>query len=72
MKFVQSCPCGADVRVEWAPHAINTREDERRVERAEARKLIDQFRTAHRPCLKRLDAAPPLPRTDQTNGDTDG
>jgi hypothetical protein len=58
MRLEQSCPCGSAIKVDWAPHAVNTRETERQAERNEARKLIDQWRTAHRPCLKRLE--PPV------------
>jgi hypothetical protein len=47
MKLIQSCPCGADIRVESEPgHSA---------ERADAQGYLSEWRAAHEPCLKRME-----------------
>lgn len=77
MKLHQTCPCGSEVQVDYAPGNPNLREAERQTERNEARKLIEQWRTAHRPCLKRLAESPapaefaPGPELDAHDDETE-
>lgn len=63
MRFQQTCPCGSEINAEYAPGNTGVRETERREERQEARKLIDQWRTAHRPCLRRIGETPAVELT---------
>lgn len=60
MRLEEKCPCGGGIEVHYGTGGISVisqRDLDR--EMSEARKHLDTWRRAHKPCLKRLgDAAP--------------
>lgn len=52
MRVEEKCPCGGELAVVYEAHTSYSGPSTREV--TEARKQIDTFRRAHKPCLKRL------------------